>query len=127
MSSSFKSYRDLEVWQKGIQLAKAIYQLTMSFPSEERFGLTNQMRRAAVSIPSNIAEGHARLSTAEFQRFLAIAMGSVAELETQIILSTELDFLSEAASHDMLSQLHSIGKMGRGLYRSLTSRKGREK
>src|SRR6266542_4093118 len=124
MSSSFKSYRDLEVWQKGIQLAKAIYQLTMSFPSEERFGLTNQMRRAAVSIPSNIAEGHARLSTAEFQRFLSIAMDSVAELETQILLSVELGFMNEAISHEALKQLDEIGKMARGLYRSLAKRKG---
>jgi len=126
MSGSFKSYRDLEVWQKGMQLAKAIYQLTMSFPSEERFSLTNQMRRAAVSIPSNIAEGHARLSTGEFQRFLSIAMGSVAELETQILLSVELGIITEAISLGTLKQLDDIGKMARGLYRSLSKRKGHE-
>jgi four helix bundle protein len=67
---------------------------TSGFPSEEKFGLVNQMRRSAVSIPSNIAEGHARSSTVEFQRFISIAMGSVAELETQVILSTELEYLA---------------------------------
>jgi hypothetical protein len=77
MGTSIKSYRDLEVWQKGIVLTRSIYQAT----TEEKFGLVNQMRRAAVSIPSNVAEGHARSSTAEFQRFIMIAMGSVAELE----------------------------------------------
>ena len=74
--------------------AKAIYQATSAFPSDEKFGLVNQMCRASVSIPSNIAEGHARSSTADFQRFISIAMGSVAELETQILLSTELGYLT---------------------------------
>ena len=126
MTRSFKSYCDIEVWQKGMRLAKAIYQLTNSFPSEERFGLTNQMRRAAVSIPSNIAEGHARLSTADFQRFLAIALGSVAELETQTLLSIELGFVSESISQEALKQLDDIGKMARGLHRSLAKRRGDE-
>ena len=90
MSTTFKSYRDLEVWQRSMQLAKRIYQVTQKFPTDERFGLTNQLRRASVSVPSNLAEGHARFGAGEFSRFISIAMGSVAEIETQVLLSTEL-------------------------------------
>jgi four helix bundle protein len=122
MSTTFKSYRDLEVWQKGMVLAKDIYQATMSFPNEERFGLVNQMRRAAVSIPSNLAEGHARAGSGEFRRFISIAMGSTAELETQILLSAELGYLGEAMRDKFLNQLDVIGKMLRGLYRSLEAK-----
>ena len=120
--SRFKSYRDLEVWQKAMALAKAIYQTTSSFPSDERFGLVNQMRRASVSIPSNIAEGHARASTADFQRFISIAMGSVAELETQVILSTELGYLTNDHQLILLNELDDLGKMLRGLHRALANR-----
>jgi len=122
MSKIFKSYQDLEVWQKALMLAKMLYQATASFPSQERFGLVNQMRRAAVSIPSNIAEGHARASTLEFQRFISIAMGSVAELETQVILSHELEYLADEAQQVLLKELDDIGKMLRGLHRSLANR-----
>jgi len=82
MSGSIKSYRDLEVWQKGMALVKEVYQFTTHFPSEEKFSLVNRMRRAAVSIPSNLAEGQARSTTGQFQHFIYIALGSVAELET---------------------------------------------
>ena len=126
MTAGFRSYQDLDVWKKGLAIAKFMYQATANFPVEERFGLTNQMRRAAVSIPSNIAEGHARLSTAEFQRFISIAMGSIAELETQTLLSAELGFLTEAISQEALRQLDEIGKMARGLHRSLANRRGEE-
>jgi four helix bundle protein len=126
MTAGFRSYRDLELWKKGLALAKFVYQATADCPSEERFGLTNQMRRAAVSIPSNIAEGHARLSIAEFQRFISIAMGSIAELETQMILSTDLAFLTGEVSQVALVQLDEIGKMARGLYRSLANRRNSE-
>ena len=126
MTAGFRSYQDLDVWKKGLAIAKFMYQATANFPVDERFGLTNQMRRAAVSIPSNIAEGHARLSTAEFQRFISIAMGSIAELETQILLSAELGFLTEAISQEALRQLDEIGKMARGLHRSLANRRGEE-
>jgi four helix bundle protein len=126
MTAGFRSYQDLDVWKKGLAIAKFMYQATANFPVDERFGLTNQMRRAAVSIPSNIAEGHARLSTAEFQRFISIAMGSIAELETQILLSADLGFLTEAISQEALRQLDEIGKMARGLHRSLANRRGEE-
>src|SRR4051812_32003063 len=92
MNQSTQSYKDLVVWQKAIQLAKAIYKLTQVFPSEEKFGLVSQMRRAAVSIPSNIAEGQARRTTPEFIQFITHAQGSTAELDTQIILAVELKF-----------------------------------
>ena len=121
-ASSFRSYRDLEVWQLAMALAKQVYEVTGTFPSDERFGLINQMRRAAVSIPSNVAEGHARSSTAEFQRFITIAMGSVAELEAQILLSQDLGFLDSAQQQQLMRQLDQIGKMLRGLYRSLERR-----
>src|SRR5678816_2669002 len=87
-----RSYKDLVVWQKGIALAKLVYQLTNRFPREEKFGLVSQMRRAAVSVPSNIAEGQARHTTGEFIQFISHAEGSVAELDTQLILSIEVEF-----------------------------------
>lgn len=87
-----RSYKDLVVWQKGIALAKLTYRLTQKFPSEEKFGLIGRMRRAAVSIPSNIAEGQARHTTGEFIQFVSHAEGSLAELDTQLVLSIELDF-----------------------------------
>lgn len=119
MTSTFKSYQDLEVWQKAMSLARDLYQATAGFPREERFGLINQMRRAAVSIPSNLAEGHARSGTSEFRHFVSIAMGSTAELETQVLLSADLGYLKTQVRDNLLSQLDAIGKMLRGLYRSL--------
>ncbi len=118
----FKSYRDLEVWKKGMALAKDIYQATAGFPKDESFGLVNQMRRAAVSVPSNLAEGHARLSAGEFRRFVSIPMGSVAELETQIMLSADLGYLNDEVTSHLLEQLDAIGKMLRGLHESLSNR-----
>ena len=115
----FKSYRDLEVWQKGMSLAKDVYQVTSRFPADEKFGLVNQIRRAVVSIPSNIAEGHARSGTAEFKHFISIALGSLAEMETQIILSSELGYLNKKEMTGLLEQLDIIGKMLRGLYKAL--------
>ena len=84
------SYRDLVVWQKAMTLVSSVYQLTRSFPDFERFGLTSQIQRAAVSIPSNIAEGQGRLATKEFRQFLGIARGSLKELETQLLISIDL-------------------------------------
>ena len=88
--SKINNYRDLLVWQKGIQLVKAIYQVTHEFPQDERFGLTTQMRRAAVSIPSNIAEGQARRTTREFIHFVSNSEGSLAELDTQLVIAIEV-------------------------------------
>ena len=89
-------YKQLQIWQKAITLTKLIYKLTDGFPDRERFGLTSQMRRAVVSVPSNIAEGQARHGTREFLQFLSHASGSLAELETQVFLSEELGFCEHA-------------------------------
>jgi four helix bundle protein len=115
------SYRDLIVWQKGIELAKLLYSLTARFPSEERFGLISQMRRAAVSVPSNIAEGQARHTTGEFIQFISHAEGSVAELDTQLHLTVELGFASANETvrcFDLISQLR---RMLNGLRRKLAA------
>jgi len=100
--SKTSGYRDLLVWQKGIALVKRIYQITQSFPAEEKYGLVSQMRRAAVSIPSNIAEGQARHTTGEFIQFISHAEGSVAELETQLIIAVELCYCNRADIDDTL-------------------------
>src|SRR5205823_14298572 len=85
-----KDYKDLQVWQKGMDLARRVYLLTRTFPSDEKFGLVSQMRRAAVSVPSNLAEGQARNTTGEFVQFISHAEGSLAELDTQLRLSVSL-------------------------------------
>src|SRR5712692_1418836 len=123
MSTTFKSYRDLEVWQKAMDLANKIYRITEKFPTAERFGLTNQLRRASVSLPSNLAEGHARSGAGEFSRFISISMGSLAELETQVILSKELGYLDAVVSESLLGDMDVIGKMLRGLAKSINRRR----
>lgn len=116
------NFKDLHVWQKGIALAKIVYQLTSVFPPDERFGLVSQMRRAAVSVPSNIAEGQARPTTGEFIQFISHAEGSVAELETQMLLSIELGFLQKPAASDALTLLLELRKMLNALRRTLATR-----
>ncbi len=91
--SDIKTFRDLVAWQRAMQLAKELYGATTNMPERERFGLTSQMRRAAVSVPSNIAEGYARQSTDDYLRFLRIARGSLAELATQIELSAQMELI----------------------------------
>src|SRR5438876_2961265 len=98
MQTITRTYKDLLVWPKGIALAKLVYRLTHSFPAAEKFGLIAQMRRAAVSVPSNIAEGQARHTTGEFIQFISHAEGSLAELDTQLILSIELEFCGDASA-----------------------------
>jgi four helix bundle protein len=117
-----RSYKDLVVWQKGIALAKLVYQLTKNFPSEEKFGLVAQMRRAAVSIPSNVAEGQARHTTGEFIQFISHAEGSVAELDTQLILSIELKFCGSAAADAAFALISEIRRMLNALRRKLAAR-----
>jgi four helix bundle protein len=119
MKQETQSYKDLVVWQKGISLAKAIYQLTAPFPAEEKFGLVSQMRRAAISIPSNIAEGQARHTTGEFIQFISHAEGSTAELETQLILSIELGFADANRAKSTFVLLDDIRRMLNGLRRKL--------
>lgn len=121
METQIRSFRDLNVWQKGIDLVKKIYKETKDFPKEEIYGLTSQLRRAAVSIPSNIAEGHIRQHRAEFKQFLSVALGSLAELETQIVISRELEYITTEASQNLIEQVSSLGKMIRGLMKKLAN------
>ena len=121
MQKKAQNYKDLVVWQKGIALAKAVYQFTSKFPSEEKFGLVAQMRRAAVSIPSNIAEGQARHTTGEFIQFISHAEGSTAELETQLILSVELGFTVKEHTRNEFILLDDIRRMLNGLRRKLSA------
>ena len=110
-----RSYRDLDVWKLSIDLVKEVYRLTNKFPASENFGLTNQIRRAAVSIPSNIAEGQGRNSSKEFRQFLAVGIGSVAELETQLIIAQEIRYISHGELQPLLKNLDRIRKMIRSL------------
>ncbi len=121
-TNTTRSYKDLVVWQKGIALAKLVYQLTKNFPSEEKFGLVAQMRRAAVSIPSNIAEGQARHTTGEFIQFISHAEGSVAELDTQLILSIELKFCRDVGAEAAFELIAELRRMLNALRRKLAAR-----
>ncbi len=112
-----KTFRDLIAWQKGRVLVKHVYQVTTAMPASERFGLTSQMRRAAVSIPSNIAEGYARQSLADYLRYLRMARGSLAELETQLVLAEDLGFLR--VSEPVAAVLAETDRVVQGLIRSL--------
>lgn len=114
-------YSDLLVWQKAMDLVTSIYKMTAAFPDEERFGLTSQIRRAAVSIPSNIAEGHGRKATGAYLNHLSIALGSVMELETQLHIALRLNFIDAAACTPLLSQTDEIGRMPGGLKKSISS------
>lgn len=109
------SYKELSVWQKSIQLVIDIYKLTKTFPKDEIYGLVSQMQRAAVSIPSNIAEGNERNSKKEFIHFLHIARGSLAELETQLVIAEKLNYINQNQSTQILNNCHEIGKMINGL------------
>ena len=122
MKTNTRSYQDLVVWQKGIALAKLVYSMTGTFPSEEKFGLIAQMRRAAVSVPSNIAEGQARHTTGEFIQFLSHAEGSVAELDTQLILAVELGFCRDADAAPPFQLVEELRRMLNTLRRKLAAR-----
>jgi four helix bundle protein len=119
---SVTSYRDLKVWQQAMALAKAVYELTSVFPKAEIYALSSQLQRAAVSIPSNIAEGHARQSPGDFARYLSIAMGSAAELETQLLLAQELGYTTSERVSKLLESSAEVGRMLRGLQKSLGTR-----
>jgi len=109
-----KTFRDLLIWQKGMQLVKEVYKLTRTFPKSEDFNLSSQMKRASVSIPSNIAEGFGRSTKKDFQRFLYIALGSIFELQTQILISYEQDYINQ-------QQFDSINELTREAERMLCS------
>ena len=113
------NYKELKVWQKARELVKFTYQLTKKFPKEEIYSLTSQVRRAVVSIPSNIAEGAGHTSKKEFSRFLEIAYASTCELDTQIILSYDLEFINQTKLNESASYLEELQKMLNGLIKSL--------
>lgn len=114
-----KSYRELVAWQKAMQLVTEIYRASKTFPIEERYGLTSQLRRAAVSVPSNIAEGQARFSSRDFHRFLGTARGSLVEIETQIEIATNLGYLSCVQSAALLRSTAELGRVLNGLIASI--------
>lgn len=106
-----RDFRELKVWEKAHHLAVAVYRVTAAFPDREAYGVTAQIRRTAVSIPSNIAEGCGRRGDAELAHFLSIAMGSASELEYQVLLATELGFLAATASNELGSQVVEVKRM----------------
>ncbi len=115
-----ESYRSLLVWQKSVDFVVLVYRLLGRFPKNEQYGLSSQMQRAAVSIPSNIAEGKERQSDRDFARFIAIALGSLAELETQLLIAQKLGYLDEFDWQEVTAQADEIGKMLRSLHKKLS-------
>jgi four helix bundle protein len=119
LEKKIENFKDLKIWQKGIELAKAIYKVTDSFPAKETYGIVSQMRRSVVSVPSNIAEGFMRRHNKEYRQFLYIALGSLAELETQVIISEQLGFLNNEESNKIQTNIDEIDKMTTGLIKCL--------
>jgi four helix bundle protein len=121
-----QSFRDLQVWQRAMQLTTAIYELMRDFPREEIYGLTSQIRQAAVSVPSNIAEGQGRLSSREFTQFLSIARGSICELQTQLEIARALGFGNPELIDEAERISHEVGKMMFAFLGSLQNQSARE-
>ncbi len=117
-----RSYKDLGVWQRAMDLTSLVYQVTAELPPDERFGLTSQTRRAAVSVPANIAEGHRRSSTKDYLRFLSIAAGSLAELETLVELASRLYSIDSTHMRELQGEADELGKMLRGLQQRLEAK-----
>lgn len=117
-----KNYRELIVWQDAIKIAKTVYKLTEKFPKHENYALADQIRRAAVSVPSNIAEGQARKAPGDFRRFLHIALGSLAEVDTQIVLALEFGYINKEDVDMMDEHIQSLRKKLYALINSLTAR-----
>lgn len=118
------SYKDLIAWQKGMELVAAIYDATDGFPSNEQFGLVSQLRRAAVSVPSNIAEGKAHFSNRDFVRFLRLARGSLAEIETQILIAQQRNYIDTEITSKLTQKIDELGRVLSGLINSLNKASG---
>jgi four helix bundle protein len=114
-----RSYQDLEVWQRAMELVEEVYRLTRTLPAAERYGMTSQMQRSAISIPANIAEGGARHHTREFLQHLAIAQGSLAELETFLLLTARLNYIEKMELNTAFDLCTQVGRMLHGLQKSL--------
>ena len=117
-----KNYKELNVWQKSYELCLRIYRITAKFPKEERYGLTSQIRRSVVSIPSNIAEGYGRKTTVDYIRMLYISYGSVCELETQILLAGDLDFIEKSELVTAKKDIAEVERMLKALIKSLETK-----
>lgn len=115
-----KTHHDLTVWKKSIDFVTTVYKITEEYPKTEIYGLTNQVRRAVVSVPSNIAEGAARISKKEFSHFLSISLGSISEVETQLIVSRNLNYITNEQLENLLSELIEIRKMIIGLKKTMS-------
>mgnify|MGYP000318371464 CR=1 FL=1 len=115
------NYRELKIWQKSIELTQSVYQLTFDLPSNEKFGLVSQLQRASVSVASNIAEGSSRDSQKEFNYFLSLAIGSLFEIDTQIVIAKSLGFIKEKESDKILNQVLELIKMTRGFQKTIKS------
>ena len=120
-----QGFRELRVWQQGMEVVHAVYRVTEAFPRHEAFGLTAQMRRAAISIPANIAEGHCREHIREYLNFLSIAQGSVAELETELEIALRLNYVSLDQYHVLSDQISSLARQVRALRASLSPHRNR--
>ena len=114
-----RSYRDLQVWQKAMDVVDEVYRITGAFPGEERFGLSGQLQRAAVSVPANTAEGHATGYTKQYLRHLSIALGSLAEVETLLVIGRRRSYMAEAKLQALLELAAEVGRMLRGIQKSL--------
>ena len=115
-----KSYKELDIWKKGLNIVDKVYLLTQKFPSEERYGLISQLQRSAVSIPSNIAEGFARHYSKEYEQFLYVALGSCAELETELIISERRRYITRKGLEELQEEIDHEGRMLMNLIRSLS-------
>jgi four helix bundle protein len=119
--SRIPSFKDLEVWKKGMGVVRRVYEATAAYPSDEKFGLAAETRKTARSIPANIAEGKMRLSARDFRKFVSIALGSLGELQTQMLIAAELRYLAEAPAKAFERHLEELGRMLRGLEQSLAA------
>jgi four helix bundle protein len=117
-----KNYKELKVWQKTYQLSLEVYKITAEFPVEEKYGLTSQIRRAVVSVPSNIAEGYGRKTTTDYIKYLYIAYGSLCELETQILLSRDLNLIESSNAKVIIDEIHGVERMLKALIKSLENK-----
>ncbi len=124
MTTPIRSFEDLIVWQKSVDMCQTIYEVSAQFPSDERFGLVSQIRRSAVSIPSNIAEGYGRGTPAEYSRFLRVARGSLYEVETQLIIAARLGFIPADRFKEIRELTKECGRILAGLLRSIENADG---
>ena len=116
---AIRDYRDLDIWKRAIDLVQQVYELTADFPTEEQYGLSSQMRKSSVSIPSNIAEGYGRFRINEYKQFLRISFGSGAELITQLIIASRLKYAEDSRCSRLVDEIEQIGKMTMGLIKKL--------